>query len=88
VTRDIKCIYSILGLLHTGCGKACLAAEVGAYGKAILDWLPRNASLCATELRAVSKDVGETLASADVIQTYVRVRTGVNAAVVGLMTAV
>jgi len=43
------------------------------YGKAILDWLRRNASLCATELRAVSREVGETLASADVIQTYVYV---------------
>jgi len=37
------------------------------YGKAILDWLRRNASLCATELRAVSREVGKTLASADVI---------------------
>jgi len=54
------------------------------YGKAILDWLRRNASLYATELRAVSREIGETLASADVV----RVRTGVSAAIVSLTTAV
>jgi len=42
----------------------------------------------ATEFRAISREVGETLASADVIQTHVRVCTGVSAAIVSSTTAV
>jgi len=76
----------VLGPLHTGRAYACCAAEVGVYRKAILDWLRRNASLYATELRAVSREVEETLASADDIQTYVCIRTGVSAAIVSLTT--
>jgi len=66
VSRYRASVQEPLGLLHTGRGNACRAAEVDAYEKAIRDWLSRNASLCATELRAVSREVAETLASVDV----------------------
>jgi len=39
VSRYRASVQEPLGLLHTGRGNACRAAEVDAYEKAIRDWL-------------------------------------------------